>query len=436
MINTHDGRRFTDDVYATKAQVQAIFNRKEISATWDNVISYRKNFYLETPLKDTNGNNYGICLTRKVMTDSYTLQMKLMNDLIDFSNLSKASQDSFLLKRKNLALTAVLKFQGTDLPSNDFLSRISLNEIESIPSQYFVIDSYSKAYNMNFFLNGLNLESLEKINKKIIGSLENDPINYRNREPNDVINPLLIPNLQNIPDYLKDLFSLLNQEEIPLLLRSLIIIYAFDFIKPFEVFYEGTAALFAKNFLSYSGLRTAGFLLDFESIAFSRSKAFYSITKESEKTLDLTYFINSVLPYLMKDEVNLHFDIENAKKEFENNIQVSEEKQIDENQDIVLTENNNFALPVFPTSTKNETIEDTAKKLREVYPQLKRKEAHFYAGHCTIGLNYTIDQFRNEEKTVYETARTSMDDLAERGFYRKEKLKNKFVYSPIPMKED
>jgi hypothetical protein len=29
-----------------------------------------------------------------------------------------------------------------------------------------------------------------------------------------------------------------------------------------------------------------------------------------------------------------------------------------------------------------------------------------------------------------------MDDLATRGFYKKEKLKNKFVYSPIPLTED
>ena len=39
------------------------------------------------------------------------------------------------------------------------------------------------------------------------------------------------------------------------------------------------------------------------------------------------------------------------------------------------------------------------------------------------------------EKTVYETARTSMEDLANRGFYRKLQIGKKFVYTPIPLKE-
>ena len=46
-----------------------------------------------------------------------------------------------------------------------------------------------------------------------------------------------------------------------------------------------------------------------------------------------------------------------------------------------------------------------------------------------------IEQFKKEEKTVYETARTSMEDLANRGFYRKLQIGKKFVYTPIPLKE-
>ena len=94
-----------------------------------------------------------------------------------------------------------------------------------------------------------------------------------------------------------------------------------------------------------------------------------------------------------------------------------------------------FALPAFPRKDTLETIEARARQLREVHPQLKKKQAHFYAGHCTIGLHYTIDQFKSEEHTVYETARTSMEDLANRGFYKKEMIGKKFVYTPIPLED-
>ena len=71
-----------------------------------------------------------------------------------------------------------------------------------------------------------------------------------------------------------------------------------------------------------------------------------------------------------------------------------------------------------------------AKYLLEKNPLLKKKEAHFYARHSIIGSYYTIQMYKNFENVVYETARTSMDSLVKFGYYRKEQIKNKFVYTP------
>ena len=65
---------------------------------------------------------------------------------------------------------------------------------------------------------------------------------------------------------------------------------------------------------------------------------------------------------------------------------------------------------------------------------LRKTQAHFYARHCSLGKYYTIQQFKKMEKVVYETARTSMDMLAKLGYYKKEQIKNKFVYTPIERK--
>ncbi|MGI6714383.1 MAG: hypothetical protein ACOX3K_05020 [Bacilli bacterium] len=70
--------------------------------------------------------------------------------------------------------------------------------------------------------------------------------------------------------------------------------------------------------------------------------------------------------------------------------------------------------------------------LREMDPSLKKGEAYFYARHCTLGKFYTIDQYRKTLNCAYETARTSMEHLVEAGYYRKEKYKNKFIYTPVP----
>lgn len=72
--------------------------------------------------------------------------------------------------------------------------------------------------------------------------------------------------------------------------------------------------------------------------------------------------------------------------------------------------------------------------LLESDPMLRKTQAHFYARHCSLGKYYSIQQFKKCEKVVYETARTSMDMLAKLGYYKKEQIKNKFVYTPIERK--
>ena len=68
-------------------------------------------------------------------------------------------------------------------------------------------------------------------------------------------------------------------------------------------------------------------------------------------------------------------------------------------------------------------------------PSLSRSQAFFYARHCTLGMSYTISQFKKEVGCAYETARTSMDNLVNLGYYRKEMLRNKFIYTPVNIKE-
>jgi hypothetical protein len=159
--------------------------------------------------------------------------------------------------------------------------------------------------------------------------------------------------------------------------------------------------------------------------------------KEGEKTLDLTYYLNYAMPYLVKEEELLRDEINNQLKIDEDNYNAYIANKPSENNDVIVDDiiSDNQALPQFPQSNV-ENIDELVRKLREVYPDLKKKEAHFYASHCTVGLNYTIEQFKVYENSVYETARYSMDHLAMKGFYRKFKLGNKFVYTPLPRNED
>ena len=90
-----------------------------------------------------------------------------------------------------------------------------------------------------------------------------------------------------------------------------------------------------------------------------------------------------------------------------------------------------IAIMNVPVGLSEEDAERLSDHLLELNPTLKPGEVYFYARHCTLGKYYTIRQYKETMGVAYETARTSMDHLAEEGYYRKEQYKNKFIYTPV-----
>ncbi len=433
--NIKDGKRFSEDVYASKEEVKAIYNTSDIDSVWDNILSYRYFYDAETDIQDTSNSHYKICLTRKLLGQAYSLQLKLSKDLIDLISLPSLLQGQFLLERQVTSLTHTAKANSISISSNT-IRRMANNEIESIPGDLFILKAFNTAFKKASQLEKIELEDIETLNKLLSGMSEEDRVKYRNETNIDIINPLLEPNSEDIPSHLEHLLTFLKDNDIPLLLRALTIIYVFDYLRPFEYCNEATGALLSKAFLKVNGLGLVGFTLDFESIAYSQGQSFFARLKNVESSLDLTYFLQPTLAFLSMDENNAASLLKEYSIQALQNKQTSAnptgEETLAPNEFKVEADPVSYALPSFPMSSNMNEIEATARKLKEVYPQLKKKQAHFYAGHCTVGLYYTIEQFKKEENTVYETARTSMEDLANRGFYRKEQIGKKFVYTPVP----
>ena len=91
----------------------------------------------------------------------------------------------------------------------------------------------------------------------------------------------------------------------------------------------------------------------------------------------------------------------------------------------------NIAISNLPTGLSEEEASKLENHLLELNPYLTRGQAYFYARHCTIGMCYTISQYKKEVGCAYETARCSMDNLVTLGYYVKKQLKNKYIYTPV-----
>lgn len=433
MLKTDEGRRFSDDCYATKDEAKAVYNLEDISSIWEKVLNYRSFYDVETDLIDVDSNHYKICLTKKLLSDSYHLQNDYLNDYISYITLSQDDKALYAYDKKTFGIKVTARFLGISLPET-MAEKIAKGNIENVPLNLFALKAYADTLEYAFSLKSLSLEDIENINKSLSGEERESLAKYRSSFVND-INPLKAPGKEDIQKHLNALLVSLKDENIPLLLRALDILYVFSYLRPFEVANEATSAIVAKTFLKNNGFGIIGFYLDFESIAFAHSDSFYKRLKNAEETLDLTYFLFNVLPYFKSLEEENKLKLKEYLEKTKEEAKEREEKLPRMGEEVPLIETLTYALPSFPTNIKSEEIEDTARKLMEVHPHLKKKQAHFYAGHCTIGLHYTIEQFKEAEHSVYETARTSMEDLAKRGFYKKEQIGKKFVYTPVPLKD-
>ncbi len=425
------GKKYTDSSYASREDVEQSYNSDDVKNIWDNVLLYRSFYDEETDLIDKESNHYKVCLTKNILSECYNLQTRIIERLLSYSHLEKDLSALFAVEQLKKSLSQTAQFNSI-IVSDAILEKISRNELENATPKHFTLLAYEKAFRYSLSLEKFDLSAMENINKILSGEdIESSP-SYRKENNADVINPLILPSYPDIPKHFEALFSFLSQEEIPLLVRALGIIYFFSYLRPFELFNEETAGLVAKSYLKCNHLSYFGFFLPFESLSYTTSASYFKKLKQAETSLDLTYFLEATIRFLhygfdLTEKDFLSFEEKNKEREISSSLK--EEKSDTASNSVV------FALPDFPTMHSESEIEILAKKLMSVYPQLKKKQAHFYAGHCQVGLNYTIEQFKKEEKSVYETARTSMEDLANRGFYKKLQIGKKFVYTPIPLKE-
>lgn len=420
-------KRFSEDSYATCDEIKALYNQNNVDDIWKNVLTYRSFYSIETELRDNNSLPYKITLTKKLSYKAYSFEIKLLNDFINYSSLTDEKKKEFF----NQKLIDSISYTAKSISctsSKETIRRLVENSIENIPADLFVLKAYMDSYLYAYKAKDINKKLIDEINSICCGEEKDSSPKYRNDNSIEILNPLKKCKVEDIENNLNNLINFLNQEDIPTILKALCIPYFFFSNRPYEFYNEETAAILTKAYLNLNGLSLFGFITNIESICYASSQSFFDRLSLVEKSLDLTYILNRFIQFLYSDEELTCAQLQELIIQDKENYAIAN--------DIKVIERNDLALPHFPISDSNETIEARARKLKEIHPQLKRKQAHFYAGHCTIGLHYTIEQFKNIEHTVYETARTSMEDLANRGFYKKELIGKRFVYTPIPLSEE
>ncbi|HBD06238.1 MAG TPA: hypothetical protein DCY93_02375 [Firmicutes bacterium] len=451
--------RFTEEAYATKEEVGQAYNTSLIDSIWDRIIKYRSLYSIDLNLRNIDKSPFNLTLTKTLQARISSCERKIVKIFIKYDKLNEE-------KKKEFNEMMLLRFfkELTPMEENvslDMLRHIIRKDISAFPTNLYPLYYYSSSwqYFLNHFYDNIDSSLLARIYKMIIGEEDENVTEVFRKEELETPHYYQTDYIykaaptEELPRLVEELVNFARQDNLSPLLKGIISIFYIKYIKPFGYCNEEVASIFSKFILSKDDFDKAGFFIIFESLAFDNSENSKNLMNLVQKTLDMTYYVMHYFSFI-EDDVSYILDILISLEGKQVEEECNENNDIQENEIKIKTvsptifykpetsEVNNIpsdlkgksevALPVFPSGVDSNAVEGIVENLLEVYPYLKRNQAHFYASHCTIGKHYTIAQYKKEEGVAYETARTSMDFLADQGFYKKSQVRNKFVYTPIP----
>ena len=465
MANIELAVRFTEDKYASKTDLIKDLKTTLVDNFWKNILEYRKSYFVSTSLHTFNGNEYLLCDSEMTKLKNKSCENKLIKIMEDMNKINEEDYSKFEYQNYASLLKNVAEANKLD-DSDTRIRAILKKEIRYLDFDNIVLPRYIACleYLKRHFSDNIDVDFIMKLNALLIGKEEGS---FRTLEDDDPANKVLIDRIYtaapvNMIEHLtEEVCRFINMSELSSLYKAFIAYYALCIIKPFAKYSREVALLVAKAIIAREAMGEVALLLPIERLLTISKEDENKLFTDVQKYNDTTYFVRYALDVMDNlsgdfiDKIYL-FSSSSIHEEF---YAPDEEEKVEE--PVKIEESNKAELPkeekpreekkpkkrevkveerivegevairYIPKGLDEKEAAKLEVQLLEMDPSLKKKEAHFYAHHCTLGMNYTIQHYKRYNRVSYETARTSMDHLAELGYYRKEQIKNKFIYSPI-----
>ena len=447
-------KRYTDNTYANKDEVRRGLNTSLVDPFWNAILSYRSQYSKPIRLYTVSMLSYCVCNTPTIGQKCSDITSRLAQCLSTFIGLDEGEKERVRYKCAYDSVAYVGQAYGETF-SRDFIVTLINGEAKnmqglSIAKQKAIAfyDAYKRLGEKRVTIDeNFLVELYVTISKKEITSIYRNfdftnNMSVINREHNGIT-------FRNIQKHMDILYSFLGDNKLSVIYKAAAAYYYINYVKPFPDYNNEIAVLLLKAIIGNDNKEQIGYLLPFEELL-KHYETFLIDFKEVNRGNDLTYVLMRIITYatgiietFLDNCTNTKIDdlrhehlsgpIENTPSE----VKSTSEPKTQEKVDTPVKETvGSVAIPTIESGLEEKDANKFEKYLLEKNPMLKKAQAHFYARHCTMGSFYTIQMYKKAEKVVYETARTSMDTLAEFGYYEKRQVKNKFVYTPIKVKED
>ena len=495
MANNDLAMRFTENKYATKNEVSKELKISVIDGVWDKILSYRSLFYQYLSVKGIDKGQLRVCLCPTIDNKVKNVEEKLARLLNDYRKLDRVNGDSqyFELEQsiKCLQNIAVKKNLVSD---KETIKKIINGDRQNrdLANYHDALKFVERKYN-----NTIDVDYLADLYSLVTGNQELTSF-YRDIDNEDVNSSAIISRVYKsaphnlIEQMMEGLFVFIEKSPLKSVLnKALITFYYVEFVKPFKNYNDEIAVLLAKSVLAHNGFNEFAACLPFEALlnenANEMNRLFYEVQLTSDVTYFLTFALDSVdhifdrlldnladySSQIIKndfyrvddnntDQLSLFEEVKEEpapkveEKKPEPKVEQpveriiikevirevpapTEEKKEEPKKEVPVMETvenkpQGLAVSFIPEELDEKTALRLERHLLELDVRLKKGQAAFYARHCTLGMYYTIEQYKKATKCVYETARTSMEKLVEFGYYEKKLVGKKFVYTPVKRK--
>lgn len=474
MANKEMGPRFSSiDAYANKKQVARALGFSSIDGIWQEILQYRSVFAANLNLSSVEQSAYQFVQTPYIVNLISSFENKLNKILIKYSSLTSEQQNEFNKLSYTKVLQSIARKYNLQIENEGYFRHLINGDISAIPPNEVILLNYLNALKLIKTKSDLplDIDYAAELYSQITGNFELTKL-YRDEDLLGMNQKILVnPDFNPAPpamieNMMEQLYAFSGDRRVSKLVRAVVSAYQVQQMLPFDYFSEEMGVLFLKAILAHEDLEMIATNLNFEVLLIENSELQKTIL-EVKRTHDITYYIDAVFNLIslnleqLIEDLNLA-QIAKIKEEqytldelVEKVVTVSDDTHQENKEEEV--EKVNPSRVVEPPGLQKESLSELALRkdtaishfsvgynereaqlleqhLIESDPRIKKSEAAFYARHCTMEKYYTIEQFKLASSCAYETARKSMDNLVFLGYYRKEMIKNKFIYTPIKKK--
>lgn len=469
------GIRFSEDVYASRSQVAHTLGTNLIDPFWNQILLYRKSYQADLGIRDISKMPYTVTLCKSVTEKCVALSQKIERYSVSYNEKINKSLNKNTYHRNTLRQELIYVAKA----NNIYVNEIALNNIiyhRSNDPVFVKLINYLAAAEYVYASKDTKITDsyVANLYSYLTGEKELTSF-YRVDEINSSTQKAIINReyagapVNQIESLMDSLFMFINNYNASPVVKAAVVYYMINYIKPFDNYNAEMSVLLARKLLSNND--SSQLFVPFASLLVENQSNIALAIRESQRSRDLTYVLVEFISilsnafqyslddiarllvegaqqsYLMgedEEKIEKEFGPEPVKKEEEYVTKVEEVKQekvIEQPKVVTKKVEKEPQKPVevvrkvnveqVEISLTDKELKLKAEELLESDPMLRPNQAHFYVRHCTMGHYYTIQQYKRAERCVYETARTSMDNLAKQGYYKREQVKNKFVYTPL-----